>query len=93
MITNTLIFFAIIFLLAGVLSVFFVEGDYADYAASIFSLSFCSIVSIVLLSVAICKLSNEPKAIEVYQGKTTLEYTIIDNIKTDSVVVYKNHIK
>lgn len=90
MITNTLIFFAIIFLLAGVLSVFFVEGD---YSASIFSLSFCSIVSIVLLSVAICKLSNEPKAIEVYQGKTTLEYTIIDNIKTDSVVVYKNHIK
>lgn len=90
MITNTLIFFAIIFLLAGVLSVIFVEGD---YAASTFSLSFCSIVSIVLLSVAICKLSNEPKAIEVYQGKTTLEYTIIDNIKTDSVVVYKNHIK
>ena len=90
MITNTLIFFAIIFLLAGVLSVFFAEGD---YSYSIFSLSFCSIVSIVLLSVAICKLSNEPKAIEVYQGKTTLEYTIIDNIKTDSVVVYKNHIK
>ena len=90
MITNILICFALIFLLAGVLSVIFVTGD---DAASIFSLSFCSIVSIVLLSVAICKLSNEPKAIEVYQGKTTLEYTIIDNIKTDSVVVYKNNNK
>ena len=33
---------------------------------------------------------HEPKAIEVYQGKTTLEYTIKDNVKIDSVVVYKN---
>ena len=33
---------------------------------------------------------HKPKAIEVYQGKTTLEYTIKDGVKTDSVVVYKN---
>lgn len=33
---------------------------------------------------------NNPKAIEVYQGKTTLEYKIIDGIKIDSVVIYKN---
>lgn len=33
---------------------------------------------------------NSPKAIEVYQGKTTLEYKIIDGVKIDSVVIYKN---
>ena len=32
---------------------------------------------------------HEPKAIEVYQGKTTLEYTVKDGAVTDSVVVYK----
>lgn len=36
---------------------------------------------------------HEPKAIEVYQGKTTLEYTIRDGVKTDSVVVYKDESK
>lgn len=93
MIAIILICVAILILLAGVTFAFFNLGDDADDAASIFTLSLCSIVSIVLLSVAACTLSDEPKAIEVYQGKTTLEYTIIDNVKTDSVVVYKNHIK
>ena len=32
----------------------------------------------------------EPQAIEVYQGKTTLEYTIRDGEIVDSVVVFKN---
>ena len=32
----------------------------------------------------------KPKAIEVYQGKTTLEYKIIDGEVIDSCVVYKN---
>jgi len=32
---------------------------------------------------------HEPKAIEVYQGKTTLEYTVKDGVKVDSAVVYK----
>jgi uncharacterized membrane protein YcaP (DUF421 family) len=33
---------------------------------------------------------HEPKAIEVYQGKTTLEYKVKDGVKVDSVVVYRN---
>lgn len=31
----------------------------------------------------------KPKAMDVYQGKTTLEYTIRDGAKVDSVVVWK----
>ena len=33
--------------------------------------------------------SKEPRAIDVYQGKTTLKYTIVDGVVTDSVVVFK----
>lgn len=33
---------------------------------------------------------NEPKAIDVYRGKTTLKVSYIDSVATDSVVVFKN---
>ena len=32
---------------------------------------------------------QKPSAIDVYQGKTTLEYTIRDGVKVDSIVVFK----
>ena len=35
-------------------------------------------------------ISNKPQAIEVYQGKTTLEYKIVDGVVVDSCVVFKN---
>ena len=31
-----------------------------------------------------------PTAMDVYQGKTTLEYTIRDSVKIDSIVVFKD---
>ena len=31
----------------------------------------------------------KPTPMDVYQGKTTLEYTIIDGVKIDSIVVFK----
>lgn len=34
--------------------------------------------------------ANKPTAIDVYQGKTTLEITYKDGIPIDSVVVFKN---
>ena len=34
-------------------------------------------------------LVEQPTAMDVYQGKTTLKYTVVDNIKTDSTVVLK----
>ena len=32
-----------------------------------------------------------PTAMDVYQGKTTLEYKVVDDVKVDSVVVFKNN--
>jgi hypothetical protein len=45
----------------------------------------------VLEMICICESVSkpQPKAMDVYQGKTTLEYTIKDGIKVDSVVVWK----
>ena len=39
----------------------------------------------------ICKsiYDQEPKAMDVYQGKTTIEYTIRDGVKVDSIIVFK----
>ena len=31
-----------------------------------------------------------PFAMDVYQGKTTLQYTVINGVKVDSIVVFKN---
>lgn len=35
----------------------------------------------------------EPTAMDVYQGKTTLKYEVVDNVKVDSVVIFKNNEK
>ena len=45
------------------------------------------ILEIILIFESISK--GNPTAIDVYQGKTTIEYTIRDGVKTDSVVVWK----
>ena len=34
---------------------------------------------------------HDPKAMDVYQGKTTIEYTIRDGVKVDSIVVFKEN--
>ena len=53
-----------------------------------------SLLAILILIVGIGfvvanEMEETPKAIEVYQGKTTLEITYRDSIPVDSVVVYK----
>ena len=35
---------------------------------------------------------DEPTALDVYQGKTTLEYKVVDGIKIDSIVIFKDSI-
>ena len=55
--------------------------------------SFCSgITGAYLLSGAILMMqeNNKPSAMDVYQGKTTLEITYKDGVPIDSVVVFKD---
>ena len=36
------------------------------------------------------EINERPSAMDVYQGKTALQYTTVDGEKIDSVVVFKN---
>ena len=47
------------------------------------------IFTIVALIVTLNMAINKPSAMDVYAGKTTMEYTIVDGVKVDSTVVYK----
>ena len=38
----------------------------------------------------ICVINEQPKAMDVYKGKTTLEITYKDGVAIDSVVVFKD---
>lgn len=53
-------------------------------------LSLCFVVEVMLVS-NIYK-TPLPIAMDVYQDKTTLEYTIRDSVKIDSIVVFKDSI-
>ena len=50
------------------------------------------IISVVILVILVVSYGNRntPTAMDVYQGKTTLEYKVVDGVKADSVVIFKN---
>jgi uncharacterized membrane protein HdeD (DUF308 family) len=48
---------------------------------------------IVFAAYLSCENRNTPTAIDVYQGKTTLEITYKDSIRSDSIVVFKDEFK
>ena len=56
---------------------------------------FCAIMVGVMLTVVIIdyKHKDNPTALDVYEGKTTLEITYRDTIPVDSVVVFKEEFK
>lgn len=56
---------------------------------------FCVIISSIMLTVALINDSSkdEPTAMDVYQGKTTLEITYRDSIPVDTIVVFKDEFK
>lgn len=67
------------------------EGE--TYGFGIFcgwTLAALLVLEIICISESISE--PHPKAIDVYQGKTTLEYTIRDGEVIDSVVVFKNSV-
>ena len=62
--------------------------DKDDRAASAFLLTMSAVMLFALF--ATCENKDTPTAMDVYQGKTTLEITYRDSIPVDSVVVFKN---
>ncbi len=49
-----------------------------------------TLISVIILYTLIIVRYKEPKAIDVYRGKTTLEITYRNNVPIDTVVTYKD---
>lgn len=65
--------------------------DYDNKVTSCVSTIMCSvIVTIVLIDY---NSKDNPTALDVYEGKTTLEITYKDSIPIDSIVVFKEEFK
>lgn len=65
------------------------------YGSYVFGM-FCGLLIAVLFASEMACIyksiyDQEPKAMDVYQGKTTIEYTIRDGVKVDSIVVFKEN--
>lgn len=74
--------FLLTLLLAGI--DIFLSGDFPSIHFKVSLFAF--LLSIVILIIA---LKSQPKAIDVYRGKTTIEITYKDEVPIDSVVVWK----
>ena len=62
------------------------DFDGGVFFGIVFSVLF--VIEVSLLSTYLKK--PTPTAMDVYQGKTTLEYKMVDGVKTDSIVIFKN---
>ena len=69
------------------------DSEVATYRFGIFC-GWAMTALFVLEMICICEIVSEPhpKAIDVYQGKTTLKYEVVDGEIVDSVVVFKDNI-
>lgn len=79
-----MIWVGIVFFAVGFIINFFVS----DENSGIFSGTLLVCIGTVLITTS-CYETN-PSAMDVYQGKTTLEITCKDGIPVDSVVVFKD---
>lgn len=82
-IINILLLFTIIMLV-----VLICKSEDLDIARGSFIVALFGVVGFIIIN---CELFDRPEAMDVYQGKTTLKYTIVDGERVDSVVVWKKN--
>lgn len=64
-------------------------SDFENATAMGTILSLCFIAEVIFLANILR--TPSPTATDVYQGKTTLEYKVVDGVKIDSIVIFKNN--
>ena len=86
----TLIVFMVVFGFIGVISFIwnYSTNDKDNRSFSAFLLTVSAIIFFAFF--AAYENRNTPTAMEDYRGKTTLEYKVVDDVKVDSVVIFKN---
>lgn len=81
-------------ILIGLLGLFFCMLSDSDTKWSSRVCGFSAITGVSLLFAGVAEIApKKPTALDVYQGKTTLEITYRDNIPVDSVVAWKEEFK
>lgn len=53
-------------------------------------LSFLAIAAVSIINIVLLFLIDEPTAMDLHAGKATVQYTIVDDVKIDSCIVWKN---
>lgn len=84
---TVIIFFIIIAALSAIGIVFSFVNKNACNTPTPETYIFAVIAFLSTVSAVVCE--TTPTSMDVYKGKTTLEYTVRDGVRTDSVVVYK----
>ena len=64
-------------------------ASFADYKDLGKLFSFICFLVLIGLLVNQCSIAQKPTAMDVYQGETILEKTVVDGIVTDSCVIFK----
>lgn len=82
-----LVFIGLVFCLCGIILTF-IKGDDGTITGT---QSFVAVLFVGIGAIIVHEgvQSFEPRAIDVYRGKTTLEITYKDSIPVDTVVVFK----
>lgn len=66
------------------------SGDFSIGATFGVIITLLAVIEVSILASILEKPS--PTAMDVYQGKTTLEYKVVDGMKIDSIVVFRDSI-
>ena len=81
----------IISLLAFALLIIGMDGAISDDSSTVwFVLVSSSLLIFAILAIALYLKGEQPKAIDVYKGRTTLEITYKNGVPIDSTVVWKS---
>lgn len=64
------------------------DGKFDDGVTLGMIITLLAFIEYILINFIISDI--QPTAMDVYQGKTTLEYKVVGDVKVDSVVVFKN---
>lgn len=67
-----------------------ITANFSDGIAGGIIISIFLIIEIGIVGDILASKNPKPTAMDVYQGKTTLEYKVVDDVKVDSVVIFKN---
>ena len=83
--TSYIIIIILSILLGWILTL--INNDERNFPYGLIGGMISAVIPTILL---VCVIDEQPKAMDVYQGKTKLEITYKDSVPVDSVVVFKN---